>query len=98
MYDSIDIRDIEIPSNYFDIIDIRDKYQYFLGHIPTSKNIPYVYLIMSPETYLQKNKKYSIYCETGEKSRKICHHLEGLGFQVIDLVGGYQSYCEKDRI
>lgn len=92
MYASLDILDINkitIPTN---IIDIRDKFQYYLGHIPNSTNIPYIYLIMAPENYLKKNEKYYFYCEHGEKSRKICMHLQELGYQAVDLVGGYEEY------
>ncbi len=92
MYDSIDIQDIDHFTTVENIIDIRDKYQYLLGHLPNAKNIPYIYLIMTPENYLNKEQTYYVYCSHGEKSRKICSHLKELGYQVIDLIGGYETY------
>lgn len=95
MYDSLDIQEVDFLSLHQNIIDIRDKYQFILGHIPNAINIPYVYLLMTPENYLSKEEKYYLYCEHGEKSRKICLHLQELGYQAVDLVGGYESYLSQ---
>ena len=49
MYDSIDIKEIDQinvnTSSKNMLIDIRDKYEYILGNIKNSVNIPYNYLI-----------------------------------------------------
>lgn len=95
MYDSVDMKDINNYPENINLIDIRDKYQYLLGHIPNAINIPYVYLIMMPENYLDRDKMYFLYCDHGEKSRKICLHLQEEGYHVTDLIGGYESYLEK---
>ena len=94
MYKSINIKEINnIDSNSNNIlIDIREKYEYILGNINNSINIPYNYLMILPEEYLSKNKKYYIYCESGTASRKLCLHLTNLGYDVVDLVGGYKDY------
>ena len=94
MYKSINIKEInniDINSNNI-LIDIREKYEYILGNINNSINIPYNYLMILPEEYLSKNKKYYIYCESGTASRKLCLHLTNLGYDVVDLVGGYKDY------
>jgi rhodanese-related sulfurtransferase len=101
MYDSIDINEIDqihitsnntIDSNQRILIDIRDKYEYILGNIKGSVNIPYNYLALMPENYLNLTSIYYIYCDSGNKSRKLCLHLKQLGYKVIDLIGGYQNY------
>ena len=92
MYDSIDIREIDSITTDNNLIDIRDKYEYILSHINNSINIPYTYLIMMPENYLEKGKIYYLYCNSGNKSRKLCEHLNEQGYKTIDLVGGYNSY------
>ena len=94
MYKSINIKNIDsiqINENNI-IIDIREKYEYILGNIPGALNIPYNYLMVLPNEYLKKDKKYFIYCDTGSKSRKLCLHLSNLGYNVVDLVGGYLDY------
>lgn len=99
MYDSIDIHEIDrihISSNDGNVlIDIRDKYEYVLGNINGSINIPYNYLALMPENYLNFLTTYYIYCDTGSKSRKLCLMLNQLGYKVVDLNGGYRYYLER---
>ena len=92
MYDGIDILDIDKIDISNNLIDIRDKYEYLLGHINQSINIPYNYLMMNPENYLEKDKIYYLYCDSGSKSRRLATHLNQQGFQTIDLIGGYTRY------
>lgn len=74
------------------IIDIRNNFIYNLGNIPTSKNIPKDYLLTFPEKYLKKNEKYYIYCESGFTSIKVCNKLREMGYNVINVLGGYHDY------
>ena len=74
------------------IIDIRDNYLYNIGNIPNSKNIPMNLLIMNPDNYLDKEKTYYIYCNRGINSKKTCEILTSVGFNVINIVGGYLEY------
>lgn len=93
MYKSMDIKEIDnIVTDFISIIDIREKYEYILGNIKNSINIPYNYLLQLPDEYLNKNKRYYLYCDTGSKSRKLCIHLSKLGYDVVDLVGGFKEY------
>ena len=94
MYDSIDIKEIDYINIDNNLIDIRDKYEYVLNHINNAINIPYTYLLMMPENYLDKNKKYYLYCDSGNKSRKLCEYLNEQGFNTVDLIGGYNSYIQ----
>ena len=95
MYDSIDINEIDQISINNNLIDIRDKYEYILGNINRSINIPYNYLLMVPENYLNPSNIYYIYCDSGSRSRRLCEHLTNLGYRVVDLIGGYQNYLKK---
>lgn len=96
MYDSIDIKEIDriSLSNNSRIIDIRDKYEYILGNIKNSINIPLNYILTLPDKYLDFDKTYYIYCESGSKSRKVCTFLSELGYNVVDLIGGYTEYID----
>ena len=104
MYNSIDIKDIDkikiydINDDYINknvLIDIRDKYEYILDHINDSVNIPYNYLSMFKDKYLNFNDNYYIYCDSGIKSKKICIMLNELGYKTIDLIGGYKEYLNN---
>mgnify|MGYP003571384521 FL=1 len=74
------------------IIDIRDKYKYEMGHIPNSINIPYIILMNSYSRYLDRDNVYYIYCQAGVMSKKCCLLLNELGYKVINVTGGYDAY------
>ena len=87
--------DIEELINTIDgkkIIDIRDSYLYRLGNIPSSINIPMNFLLMNPSNYLNRTEKYYIYCNYGISSKKVCEKLSNLGYNVVNIEGGYNSY------
>ena len=77
------------------IIDIRDNYQFNLGSIPTSINIPMKFLLTNPDSYLTKNNTYYIYCEYGTSSRNVCNELTKRGYNVVNIIGGFKEYKLK---
>ena len=77
------------------IIDIRDNYQFNMGSIPTSINIPTNFLLTNPDIYLNKNSTYYLYCEYGTTSTKVCNQLSNKGFNVINILGGFSEYKLK---
>ena len=80
-----------IPSS--NVIDIRDKYKYNMGCIPGSRNIPYNFLVMNPGNYLDKDKIYYLYCDYGNTSKRCTSILSDLGYDVVNIDGGYNAYC-----
>ena len=103
MYNSIDIKEIDkvIISNIHDnntnkniLLDIRDKYEYNLSHIDKAINIPYSYLLALPKEYLNYDNTYYIYCNSGNKSKRLCEILNEKGYKTIDLIGGYKAYID----
>ena len=83
-----------IINNLYDlnIIDIRDNYRYNFKHIPNAKNIPKNFLIMNPHNYLDKNETYYIYCEMGINSQEVCERLTDMGYDVVNIIGGFNEY------
>lgn len=77
------------------IIDIRDNYQFNLGSIPTSINIPMNFLLTNPDTYLTKNNTYYIYCEYGTRSKMAAQELNSKGYHVVNVIGGFNEYKLK---
>lgn len=71
------------------IIDIRESYDYKIGHLENSINIPFDLLELAPERYLSKNKRYCLYCEKGIKSIEISDILNKKGYNTFSLDGGY---------
>lgn len=74
------------------LIDIRDKFEYNISHIPGSINIPSNFLITNPNEYLDKNKEYYLYCSSGIKSKRISNELNYMGYNTINVLGGYNYY------
>lgn len=77
------------------IIDIRDNYQFNMGSIPTSINIPTNFLLTNPDIYLNKNSTYYLYCEHGTTSKNVCNNLRNKGYNVINISGGFNEFKLK---
>ena len=81
-----------VGNNNINIIDIRDNYLYNMGCIPGSRNIPMNFLITNPDNYLNKEEEYYIYCIRGINSKRTCEILTRLGYNVVNLIGGFERY------
>lgn len=77
------------------IIDIRNSQSYNNNHIFGAINVPYNELI-NKTNILDRNKKYYIYCQRGNLSQKICIYLTSLGYDVVNLLGGYEEWIIKN--
>ena len=78
--------------NDVDIIDIRSEEKYNDNHILDAYNIPYNKLLISPNSYLDENKTYYIYCQKGITSSKLCSLLNSKGYNLINIIGGYEAW------
>ncbi len=78
------------------IIDIRMKYDYDKGHIPNAINIREDLLLNNPSYYLDKKEVYYLYCETGHRSRMVVRKLNLMGYQTLNIEGGYNEYLLKN--
>lgn len=78
------------------IIDLRSIEKYNNHHIPFSINIPYSKLASNFGTLLDKNVIYYLYCEKGLTSSKLCAHLRKYGYQVYNVLGGYEEWIIKN--
>ena len=56
-------------------IDIRDKNKYNSGHIDNAINIMEGDLIYNHNLYLNKNTIYYIYCDFGNRSKRVVNYL-----------------------
>lgn len=92
MFDSIEIEELIKSKLDVKIIDIRDNYQYNIGNIPGSINVPMNFILMNPNNYLDKKEKYYIYCEHGSRSTRVCSILTKAGYSVVNIIGGYNAY------
>lgn len=85
---------LRLPDN-ISIIDIRNNQSYNNNHIPNAINVPYEKLIANPNKYLEKSKKYYIYCQKGITSKRITSILNQMGYNVVNISGGYEEWIIK---
>lgn len=74
------------------IIDIREPYEYRIGHIEGAINITKDLLELVPEKYLNMYDYYILYCDMGIYSLKLSKELNMKGYKTISLEGGYSKY------
>lgn len=74
------------------VIDIRSVEKYNDNHIPNSINVEYSKLISNPGNYMNKTETYYVYCQKGILSKRVVNLLRSLGYNVFDILGGYESY------
>lgn len=96
MISSININEL-LSLKGINIIDIRSTEKYNQNHIPNSINIPQEKIITQPNKYLEKEKRYYIYCQKGMSSYSVCKILTKLGYKVTNINGGYESYIMNQR-
>lgn len=73
------------------IVDVRTPEKYILGHIPSAVNIPFE-KIQNRQITLPKSQSLIVYCDTGGASMQASRLLSGMGYTVINCVGGLNSY------
>ena len=92
MLSNIKVQDFLKLSNDINIIDIRTIENFNRSHIPNAINVPMDSLLANPQKYLVLSKKYYIYCQRGIISPKVCNILRAKGFNVVNILGGYEEY------
>ena len=91
MYKEISVSDLNKLNN-INIIDIRSIQKYNDNHIPGAINIPKILMVKNYSKYLDRYKTYYVYCQKGIESVKVCKLLTSLGYKVINIKGGYESW------
>ena len=78
------------------IIDIRNRKDYLLGHIDGAESIPYFELFSNYNKYLNKNETYHIYCKSGNTSKRLVEYLNSLGYHTVNIDGGYNKLSSSN--
>ncbi|MDD4547797.1 MAG: rhodanese-like domain-containing protein [Bacilli bacterium] len=92
MISNISVSDFLKQQTERQVIDIRSIQSYNNNHIPGAKNIPKDKLLNEPQKYLNRHEIYYIYCQSGIRSKDACRQLLRLGYKVININGGYESW------
>ena len=70
------------------IVDIRTKTEYDLGHYPDSIHIPVNKINKNTVQKLDKGKPTLVYCNTGQRARYAANKLDKLGFREVYYIDG----------
>lgn len=94
MIPNISVKEVLGKNN---IIDLRNEASYNNNHIPSAINIPFEKIIIEPYKYLNKDTIYYLYCRRGITSLKACQILKRMGYNVVNVDGGYEKWILEDR-
>ncbi len=97
LYIHIFLSNIKYNGDYMKVlIDIREPYEYRMGHIDGSINITKDLLELVPEKYLNKVDSYILYCDSGPNSKRLSNELNKLGYHTMSLSGGYSKWLKNN--
>ena len=68
------------------LIDVRNPIEYQEKHNPFSINIYYDKLLLNHQLLLDKDKKYYLICDKGNKSKKAARILKYYGYDVTYVI------------
>ena len=94
-FESIGVYDIGSMLGKINLIDVREKNEYSIGHVPKAKNIPMGTIMQDSDKYLDKTKQYHIICHSGARSNRVCKDLSSKGYSVVNVEGGTGRYPDK---
>ena len=94
-FESIGVNDIGCKLGKIELIDVREKNEYSMGHITTAKNIPLAIILSDADKYLDKTKQYYVVCQSGGRSNMACQELSYKGYNVVNVEGGTGRYKDK---
>ena len=78
------------------LVDVRTPEEFAAGHLEGAVNINlFEEDFTSKFDTVQKTKTLYLYCKKGGRSARAASLLDSLGYQVIDLEGGYDAIAPK---
>lgn len=89
---------MRLENEKLNLIDIRSPFEYQRGTIGEARNIPVEELEINFSKYLQKDKTYYLFCSCGSRSKFMCQNLAYYGYNVVNVLGGYNLYLLIKRI
>ena len=78
------------------LVDVRTPDEFAAGNIPGSVNIDVLtdYFGETAATMLDKAYTVAVYCRSGNRSKNAAKTLSMMGYNVVELDGGYNDWVE----
>ncbi len=81
------------------LVDVRTAREYDAGHLENAININwYDPQFKNKFQAFDKENTIYLYCKKGGRSVKAASALDSLGYNVVDLTGGYDAYKNGQEI
>ncbi len=77
-------------------IDVRTQEEYDAGHCSGAVHMP-LDILQLKSRLLDKTVNYIAYCNSGQRSQAAAYFLQGLGYRVNALAGGFKRYPLEQR-
>lgn len=80
-----------LKSTNVKVIDIREPHEHDHVSIEGTINVPMNNFIHRHNLYLKKDEVYYLLCHHGVRSYQLTHYLSDLGYNVINVFGGWDA-------
>ena len=77
------------------LLDVRPPDEYWQGHIPGSKNVPFQSISKVAGMIDDKSTPIFVYCLGGVRSRQAAAILQQMGYTNVKDIGGIAAYSGK---
>ena len=89
---TMDWKDVDqLDRSQYTILDIREREELAIGSIAGAINIPLAEL-RSRANELPRSKKILVFCQVGQRGYFAARTLSQMGYEVINLNGGFKTY------
>jgi adenylyltransferase/sulfurtransferase len=78
----------------FDLIDVREPYEWNIAHLPGARLIPLGELAARMSS-LDSTREIVVYCRSGARSADATRHLRAAGFNASNLAGGILRWSDE---
>jgi rhodanese-related sulfurtransferase len=78
-------------------LDIREPYEWNLGHIPTAMHLPRGRIEGKLEGLVDRSQKVVLYCHSGNRSALAAETLALMGYDAVSVAGGIQAWADSGR-
>lgn len=81
------------------LVDVRTPDEFKSGNIPGSVNIDVMTGHFGEEAsgLLDKSRTVAVYCRSGNRSKNAARMLSMMGYNVVELDGGYKAWSEYKK-
>lgn len=92
-YETIQIDEVAAKQEAgYTVLDVREAYEYEKAHIPGAENKPLSLLQSGDFEGLQKDTKYVVICQSGNRSKQASDLLLEEGYDFVNVAQGMSSW------